>query len=1216
MGAAKKLALFMAAAMLIDNTQTACASSQADFDVELYEELLPEEELLSEELLSEEPELLPEIPEETTKESSEESAEELVLTEEELEIKTELAENDVLSELLEMEEGTDYVEDQVITLASSEEEAGRIARAYGGELIDYSYGLATISLEDSGLSVVDAFEYGIDPDSNVPAVEANIYMSFEEEYGDFENWSEEYYVAGNDDPMLKPTDSKYQWYHEALGSFYAWELTKGSSDIVVAVIDSGVQTDHEDLKDAIVDNYEQVNQDTYDMGLNDSNEDGYGHGTHVAGLVAASIGNDLGGAGVAPGAKILPINVCRPSKPSSPVISYMVKAIQYVAGAVDGESGTYYKARRADIINMSIGSNTYSAAMKTALDAAYAQGVTVVAAMGNDGSNLVKYPARYEHTIGVCATKKDNTLAEFSNYGDWADISAPGAGIYSSLMGSGSTYGSKDGTSMASPIVAGACALYMSYVGHVSPDAMLKVLKNSATKATQPGMGAGVVNVAAMLGKKPKDTGIDSANGTVEIITLDQKSITLSSPAAGIADYAELGVGTIEYRKNSDGVAVGDINYTLFKWSSSNTKVVKISGDSEGYGLSKVELEPVGPGTATVTCQPLDSSGKKATCKVKVLSDKAVTGIRILSDTSGSYITSDSSGKIKEIVLFNNSPEPAEDTTPGWYYRYPSLVVYAQQTTKDGDFDDYIKAPVFKNSNSKVVRIDQVGNSGKEIRITALSKGTAKITATSTDGSGKSTTIKITVKQPVTGLELSGQSYIQAGTKASFKAKVLPTNANVKTLRWEVGAYNSETGAIKNVPGVTVTSSGKVSVTKGLNYSGDITVRVSSLDNSNIKAMTTFNIAQKATNVTLYNPNAGAGSDWTTLIPVSDDNENNYEYDSTLTLVGAAYSPDSRLGKKVSFTSSNPGVARVVGTSFDSETGRTTATIRAFSKGKTTITCKALDGSKKSNKINLKVIIPVSGLYLTIKDNQSNYMAYGATATVNAVVGKAYGTPDNTGVIWDYDIVGYKEPYGSGKLSKDNPELLETIKKNKAFFTFSNGKVKVDTKEKFMDDLARYGYDNNGDKIYKDFGLVVYATPADGSHFKAESSIFRGKDPGTKIEFIKYTAGKNSSGDTVYTAAGAFDDTIVIDLDDELAVPTVVGVDENSQVENTVKYPVSVYSLDTTICSAYYGTRSNAAGIIIYPYKEGTAKITVSLRDGSGFSKTLNVQVIKKSSNQ
>ena len=342
--AARLLAVIMAATMFIESTQTACASPQADFDVE--EEIFLEEtaEDSAEAELSEssededdqEIELLDDsentdVPDDSAGADPDERIEEFILTEDEIEVKEELVENDVLSDLLEMEEGVDYAEDQVIAMADNQAEAEKIAAAYGGELINYSYGLATISLEDSELTVIDAFEYGINPDNAVPAVEPNLFMSFEEDYAELESWSEQFNYYGNNDPLLSPNDSGYQWFQEAIGCFDAWDVALGSSAITVAVIDSGVQTDHEDLRDAIVDNYAQVNQETYAAGLNDSNEDGYGHGTHVAGLVAASIGNRCGGAGVAPGVKILPINVCKPTNPGSPVVSYMIKAIQYAA---------------------------------------------------------------------------------------------------------------------------------------------------------------------------------------------------------------------------------------------------------------------------------------------------------------------------------------------------------------------------------------------------------------------------------------------------------------------------------------------------------------------------------------------------------------------------------------------------------------------------------------------------------------------------------------------------------------------------------------------------------------------------------------------------------------------------------------------------------------------------------------------------------------------
>ncbi len=1264
--AAKVLSCIIAAVIIINSTQTACASSQAAFDMSIEEEqILLEEAVSSEEeseiyeeasddaniswddeigVSQEEEVIILEEAEDTEEngsvilddqemileeeildklgEAELEAAEEIILTEEDIEVKNSLVQNDVLADLLEMEEGEDYVEDQIIALASGNEEAELIARAYGGELIDFSYGVATISLKDCELTVVEAFQYGINPDVSVPAVEPDYLLSFDdyeeeasedEDYADFESWENQYYNIGHNDPLFNPASSGYQWFHEAIGCFEAWDVSLGSNDITVAVIDSGVQTNHDDLKDAIVDNYEQVNEDTAAIGMNDSNDDGYGHGTHVAGLVAATIGNGKGGAGVAPGVKILPINVCSSTETSKPQVAYMIKAIQYVAGAVDVNKTTYYTQRRADIINMSIGSNTYNAAMKAAVDAAYSQGVTFIAAMGNDGANLVKYPARYDHVIGVCATRKDNSLAEFSDYGEWADISAPGLDIYSSTMGN--SYGSKKGTSMASPIVAGACALYMSYMGHVTPDSMEAALKATATKTSQPYTGAGVVNVARLLGKKPAEQRPNSPYTPIKTITLDKTLVTLSSPAAGTSEVTEIDIVSLINENQEEVLGKDILNYTSFKWTSSNEAVAKVVGSGEGRALTSAVVLPVSPGKATITCQVLDRGGVKAVCEVRVVSDSAITGIRLESNSDNTYITRDKTGQVKSVVLYNGANTSEEETLSDDEIiiiaedneKRSDVVLFASQRTKDGDFDDYIKAPIFKSSNPKVVRIEQVGDSGKTIRIKALSKGSAKITATATDGSKKSTSVTIKVKQLVTSLKVSGQRYVIPGSKATYKSQVYPLNADNKKVEWTVG---EDVGGnkLKEIPGISISGSGVVKVDKNIDYKGTVYVKAISLDNNNASDIFAFTLSSKTQFVTLENSNNIASNSWNTL-----GVGNVGQFKSTLTLVGAAYSSDSSVGRQVSFTSSNPKIVDIVNIDFDSSSGKTTATLQAKKKGKATIMCKALDGSNKSKKVSIKVVAPVSGLSLSIEDNLPNRVTYGSTVQAKATIGKVYGTPNNSKIIWDYDIVGYRN--GSyERLSIENPQLLKSIKKTGSFYTFSKGKVKVNSRDKFKKLIDKYGYDG-ATQIYTDFGIIVTADTVDGSGLRAESGVIKVIEPCSKLDFYPYIP-KGTPKDKEYVLSEEKTEKLVIDIANNLNNLVIVKIDSDSAVFGATSYPIKTYCSNTNVASCYYGNTSGHTGLIIYPYMVGNCDVSVTLKDGSGFTRVLRLEVINSASNQ
>lgn len=486
--------------------------------------------------------------------------------------KLEAKKNGMLSSLSGMTEGVDFISDQIVYSAYEREYAEQVARAYNAELISFSYGVAVARITDPDLSVAEAVDAGLDTDLNLPIVSPNnmIYM---EEPDVIKDVSDEDGAAVFDsiipaegsagwadatrmfnDPALdpgyefetknawKPDDAGtitdgYQWMHDMVGTYEAWWTSTGNNDITVAVIDSGVDTDHEDLQSIeggrwVINTSEPYQNPDLDPGaclLDDS-----GHGTHVAGIVGATAGNGKGGAGIAPNVNILGVQIStyikgdkeKKEKSSSSFTSdNIARAINYVAGyKPNGDKPDGAIARKADIINMSIGGSSYNHVIDDSIAHAYEQGITVVASMGNSSINTVYYPAFYDHVIAVSAIDQAGNRTSFSSYGDWADIAAPGIDIFSTWNGHDNDYSSPadpenvtvdrnnwyaswPGTSMAAPVVSGACALYMSVVGHVDPDTMESVLKSTAKKLSDKSLGAGVVNVAAMIpdSSKSKD---------------------------------------------------------------------------------------------------------------------------------------------------------------------------------------------------------------------------------------------------------------------------------------------------------------------------------------------------------------------------------------------------------------------------------------------------------------------------------------------------------------------------------------------------------------------------------------------------------------------------------------------------------------------------------------------------------------------------------------
>ncbi len=249
--------------------------------------------------------------------------------------------------------------------------------------------------------------------------------------------------------ILTPDDPSLglQWGLERVLAPPAWDVTQGSPDIKIAILDTGVDQDHEDLAAKIVANQNFSASPTVD--------DLYGHGTHVAGIAAAITNNGTGVAGLGYNATIMNVKVL--GDDGAGTDSTVASGIAWAA-----DNG-------AQVISLSLGGTSYSKLLEEAVNYAWSRGVVIVAAAGNSGSNLPNYPAYYEHCIAVAATSSAEVKSSFSNYGSWVDVAAPGEGIYSTLPNHahsssipGTNYGNLSGTSMATPFVAGLAALVWS----------------------------------------------------------------------------------------------------------------------------------------------------------------------------------------------------------------------------------------------------------------------------------------------------------------------------------------------------------------------------------------------------------------------------------------------------------------------------------------------------------------------------------------------------------------------------------------------------------------------------------------------------------------------------------------------------------------------------------------------------------------------------------
>jgi subtilisin family serine protease len=281
-------------------------------------------------------------------------------------------------------------------------------------------------------------------------------------------------VAGAGLVQDTPTDPLWgmQWGAALTDAPTAWAVAKGSANVVVAVLDTGVDLSQPDLQGALVPGYDFVNEDA------DPSDDN-GHGTGIAGIVAARAGNGLGGAGFCPRCSVMPVKV--------------VSAAGW-ASDVDVAPGiTWAVDHGANVINMSFG-GTYSSTIASAIDYATARGVLVVAAAGNNGNSSSFYPAADAGVLSVAGTQSDDSLYPWSNYGSWVSVAAPGCDLTTIR---GGQYGEFCGTSASAPVVSGLAALAMSY----SPSSSAEAIKLAITSGgrTVGGVTNGRVDFANTL---------------------------------------------------------------------------------------------------------------------------------------------------------------------------------------------------------------------------------------------------------------------------------------------------------------------------------------------------------------------------------------------------------------------------------------------------------------------------------------------------------------------------------------------------------------------------------------------------------------------------------------------------------------------------------------------------------------------------------------------
>lgn len=1115
-------------------------------------------------------------------------------------------------DIREEDEGVLYAEGEVMTMASSRQEADAIAEGYGAEIISYENEVLVLALDEE-VTVAQAVNAAASEERNLPAVWPNYYRYAQEETESseiqtyttaegveiteelMEPADEVSYAAATNDPALQPTSSSYQWYHEYIGSNYAWENGYTGADIKVAVLDTGVTEGNADLPSkTVVKNINRSKADTAN--------DVYGHGSHVAGIIAAARNNGTYGAGVAPDSKIYNIKVLGDN--GSGTDSVIIEGIRDAI------------ANDVDIINMSLGGAGYNQLMQDAINDAYEAGIAVFASAGNGGTSAVLYPAAYQHVICIAAVNSGGVRGGFSNYGSWVDLSAPGESIYSTLRTSA---GTKSGTSMACPVAAGEAAVILASgklsanKGSSRVDELERVMKQNVITVSSSGMGAGVTSLTKVLGistaaDKPKapeitltmdgekqrvSVGIRSYGGETVYYTTNGKNPSyqeyLENPSDGstklfAGDFTinDAEKGTIKaISVNGSGVssAVKSVRFQLNPYVTGITitgirqvargKSIQLGTEitpsyaankSVKWELCDLEGTPIDTKEQKQRGVTLSSSGKLTAAKNAAAGNYKVHAVakdKGQKDSGYVLITVTETVSVQSVKL---DISKKEFTLPyqGSYYLSNDLKV-----TTAGGAAVLASEMVWTSSNPSVAEVSSIG------AVTPKKAGKTTITVMAADSSGKKASIAVTVKQQVQSVTVTGPSTVAAGKSASFQASVAPSTANNKKVTWTISdeAEGTElTSADQKRRGVSINKSGKVTVTKKA-VGGEYKVTAVAADGSGEADSAVFTVRTGAISKIEFTDKSYSK---VKLFRVGGASKAPTSAQLTARITGAAGCDKGAY----TVTSSNPSVAVVT----SSETqGIITLTVTATGKqtGKTTITIAANDGSGKKLSGTVTVCNPVSAVHISASEvtlwrsfsSCDTSVIPGKSLQMKSRVDGSYGKVSDNRVQWELCKSSAGEALSSEEQKKEGVSLT------------SGGKLSVK-------------------KDVKSGGIYwIRAVAKDGSGAKDTYSVYIAA-PATYI-YAKTvpTEGEESKVLTDY------------EKDENGRMVQIIHVCQVLPDKNGVQQMMK-YRIESDTMKAYYSVTSSNSKVIeattnngylyLTPRKKGTAKITLAAMDGSG----------------
>ena len=567
-----------------DNTENVSEENSAETGEETATEEALEE---SEEAVSEEndEEVSEENGEETTEEINEESSAKqewfpglssaALIEEDNYRQKATVLE--CMDEVQELEEGKDCVANEIMVSVDSEERALEYAKAFNGTLkkFDTNYAVITLNADPDyeQISVKQAVMASAKDEYILPAAWPNYYNQLcKEPVAEYVEETELEAVSyGSNDPFLIPGGGEgYQWYHSLLGTPTAWKAGYTGKGIKVGVIDTGVINGHEDLNV------------TKSINLAGASGDPKGHGTHVTGVIGATLNNAKGGAGIAPDADLYVYGVLNKSQITDDSL-----ASAYNQSIADD----------LDIVNISIGSANYNGVLAELIKKNYDNGTLVVVSAGNENTNSYSYPAAYEGAISIAAIDENLHKATFSNFGDGIRYAAPGVNIWSTIRAElsweeeGNAYACHGGTSFSSPIVAGTAAVVLQWARENNKfqakgtgedvDALLALMDTGTIPLKEKDLGKGYIYLPDVLGLKTESTKMEKPVFSLKAGTYNTEEITVSISAQEWCDiyYSTNGkTPTFKNGKISNGQKYTE-SITLSEQKTFTVKAIAVDKD-------------------------------------------------------------------------------------------------------------------------------------------------------------------------------------------------------------------------------------------------------------------------------------------------------------------------------------------------------------------------------------------------------------------------------------------------------------------------------------------------------------------------------------------------------------------------------------------------------------------------------------------------------------